>query len=151
MIITTPRSAAGSIFDALLTAFGWLGFLYLLFEGANALVAAYDASGAAALNDPFIPTLGTLFFYLLIGCANALLLGIWMKWRRTHEIHEQPHGRGESGSASFKLSPAQLHHVQDSRVTIIHHSADGDIAGLEVDHAVDGTDHDGNPSVARAA
>ncbi|MFA5487867.1 MAG: poly-beta-1,6-N-acetyl-D-glucosamine biosynthesis protein PgaD [Candidimonas sp.] len=153
MIITTPRSAAGSIFDALLTAFGWLGFLYLLFQGANAILAAYGASGMASLNDPFIPTLETLLFYLLIACINALVLGAWMKWRRTHEIHEQPRGRGDRlGTAGFTLSPDQLHHVQDSRVTIIHHSADGDIAGLEeVNSLARATDHDDVAPIARAA
>lgn len=138
MIITTQRSPIAFTIDTVLTTCGWLGFFYLFTSGViSVLRGGYD-SPPIPLIEPLLPTLSTLALYLLVGLFNALLVVLWGKYhkvffRQLNRRRQQIRLEDDILASHFHLSCNQLHEVQDSRVTVIYHSDDGDIARLETD------------------
>lgn len=138
MIITTQRSPLFLVIDASLTALGWAGFFYLFTKGVVAIVEGHFNSPGMAAISPFIPTLATLAVYVLVIACNALLIVLWARYHKTL-FKDLFRKRGESAmddetvASYFRLSCNQLHEIQESRVTVIYHSNDGDIAHLETD------------------
>jgi biofilm PGA synthesis protein PgaD len=135
-IITTHCSRIAQAIDTLLTAAAWCGFLYLLNREISLLFATGPGSpGTSAAHMALITQ--TLFIYLAIAVFNALLLVLWA---RHHKILFRNLGhRGwipklddETLASSFSLSCQQLRQMQASRMAVIHHTAEGDIAGLEI-------------------
>ncbi len=138
MIITTQRSPIAWAIDTALTAAGWTGFFYLFTEGVVSILGESYGASAAAASGALVPTLHTLTLYLLVAGFNALLIVLWGTYRkflfRSLRRNRQPtEVDDEQMAAHFHLSPNQLHEIQDSRVTVIYHSNDGDIAHLETD------------------
>jgi len=139
MIIKTPRSLLGSFFDNLLTALGWFGLGYLLAAGACALLGTAQASGAAPAGGVSSPW-DTLMLYLAIGAVNTALVVLWGRHRkhlsaRLARRQVQPARDENTWLQDFQLSRGQLAAVRDSRVTVIHHSNEGEIERLETLHA----------------
>lgn len=138
MIITTQRSPLFLAIDTTLTALGWVGFFYLFTKGVVAIVSSHLDPSHMTVIDPFIPTLHTLAVYLLVIAFNALAIVLWARFRKA--IFKDLFGRrgksavdDETVASHFRLSCNQLHEIQESRVTVIYHSNDGDIAHLETD------------------
>jgi biofilm PGA synthesis protein PgaD len=138
MIITTQRSPLALTIDAILTALGWAGFFYLFTKGVVAVLEGHFNSPNMAVIDPFIPTLSTLGVYMFVIAFNALLIVLWARYRKLFfrdllENRAKLRIDDETIASHFRLSCNQLHEIQGSRVTVIYHSNEGDIAHLETD------------------
>jgi biofilm PGA synthesis protein PgaD len=139
MIIQTQRSPAVFMLDVVLTGFGWAGFFYLFTRGVLSLLNALPYRPRVPLLDMFLPTLSTLALYLLVAAFNALLVVLWARYNRIASTSDRaqamPHTDADDDvlASHFHVSPNQLHEIQDSRVTVIYHKEDGDIAHLETD------------------
>ena len=136
MIIMTRRSLFGLAIDTTLTALGWVGFFYLLASGVLTIVESPYANPGSSMVDPSSPAISTLISYMLVAALNALVLVLWARCHKTFfrkfiTRHKQILINQEAVASHFSLSPVQLHVIQDSRVTVIHHSPDGGIAHLE--------------------
>lgn len=141
MIITVRRSAPHFLVDSLLTAAGWLLFLYLLLDATAAWwtvwgqEAAPDAAAPAI--HPAIALLDTLAYPLGVLCI-LLLTGSWHIHRRQLEggAGEQPPLpnplNDEVLAGHFLISQQDLGRVHDSRRTVIHLTEDGAINRMEV-------------------
>lgn len=138
MIITTQRSPIALAIDTSLTALGWIGFFYLFTKGVVAVMdGSYDSPST-----PFItqlwPTAHTLAVYALVAAFNATLVVLWGRYRKLffRKINRREANDkidDETVATHFHLSSNQLHEIQDSRVTVIYHSNEGNIAHLETD------------------
>lgn len=138
MIITTQRSPIAWTIDTALTAMGWVGFFYLFTEGVVSILGGNYSEAAATAPGSLMPTVHTLVLYLLVACFNALLVVLWGKYRKflfraLRRSRQQDGVDDEQMASHFHLSCNQLHEIQDSRVTVIYHSNEGDIAHLETD------------------
>ncbi len=138
MIITTQRSPLALAIDATLTALGWAGFFYLFTQGVVNVLAETYTSPEVPLLEPFVPTVTTLATYLLVAAFNALVIVLWAHYHRIRATPPVSETALEdiddvAVASHFHLSRNQLHEIQDSRVTVIYHSVDGDIAHLETD------------------
>ena len=138
MIITTQRSPLAWTIDTALTAMGWVGFFYLFTEGVVSILGENYSEAATATPGSLVPTVHTLVLYLAVACFNALLVVLWGKYRKYlfqagRRSGQQDAVNDEQLASHFHLSCNQLHEIQDSRVTVIYHSNEGDIAHLETD------------------
>lgn len=138
MIIKTQRTPLAYTIDTALTALGWLGFFYLFTKGLVSIINGSYDSPATPLIQTFMPTVNTLMVYLLVAAFNATLVVLWARFHKTLfgrlSRHSTQQGVDDESVAShFHLSCNQLHEIQDSRVTVIYHSMDGNIAHLETD------------------
>lgn len=138
MIIKTQRSPLALAIDATLTALGWAGFFYLFTQGVVDVLANTYTGPEVPLLKPFVPTLTTLATYVLVAALNALVIVLWAHYHRIRAAQPVSETALENMddlavASHFRLSCNQLHEVQDSRVTVIYHSVDGDIAHLETD------------------
>ena len=84
------------------------------------------------------PTLETLLIYLTIAAFNALLVVLWGTYHKQlfpppRKIQARSAPDDAITAADFALSSAQLHDVHGSRITVIHHTDDGEIAALQTD------------------
>jgi biofilm PGA synthesis protein PgaD len=138
MIINTRCSRLAMIIDALMTAIGWVGFYYLLSQGLPILGARPLDVAQTSLPTQWLPTLLTLSIYLAVAAFNALLLMLWVRYHKLFFIKLRRNAvlsnlNDNLVASSFKLSCNLLHKLQDSRISVIHHNAHGDIARLELD------------------
>lgn len=138
MIITTQRSSIALAIDTALTALGWIGFFYLFTKGVVSILNETYGSAAWPSLERFVPTATTLMAYLLVGAFNALVVVLWARYHKlffkdTRRTLAQPQVDDDTVALQFQLSCNQLREIQDSRVTVIYHSADGAIAHLETD------------------
>ncbi|MGB6104720.1 MAG: poly-beta-1,6-N-acetyl-D-glucosamine biosynthesis protein PgaD [Pusillimonas sp.] len=136
MIITTQRSRLAWAIDSSLTALGWAGFFFLFTRGVISILAESHGTQAAAM--PLPPTVQTLVLYAAVACLNAGLVVLWGKYRKhffTALKRNPPQSSVDDAvvASHFHLSSNQLHEIQGSRITVIHHSSDGDIDHLETD------------------
>jgi len=137
-IVRTPYTRTTGIIDACMTAVGWTGFLYLIVHGlfSISLAGAFNPSESSAQS--MAPTLQTLLIYLTIAVFNAMLFTVWGTYRKRifPELHRAV-SRGvpnnEITAAKFAITDTQVHEVQDSQVTVIHHRDDGEIAAVITD------------------
>jgi biofilm PGA synthesis protein PgaD len=138
MIITTQRSPLALAIDTALTALGWIGFFYLFTQGVVAVMdGSYNAPSTPFMNQLW-PTAQTLTVYALVAAFNAMLVVLWgryrkMFFRKLNQRNAAIKVDDETVATHFHLSSNQLHEIQDSRVTVIYHSNEGEIAHLETD------------------
>ncbi|MYN12055.1 poly-beta-1,6-N-acetyl-D-glucosamine biosynthesis protein PgaD [Pusillimonas sp. TS35] len=130
MIIKTSRAPLGAIIDACLTALGWAGLIYLTFAGMTATTGESTTSA--------LPSSGAIAVFSAIAATSAAVVVLWGRYRKRFADKLQHRDIAavvdeETRALHFHLSPNQLHEVQDSRVTVIYHSGEGDIAFLETD------------------
>lgn len=136
MIITTQRSRAGYLFDLVLTAIGWFAFVYLFGSGVVAILRGAAGGPEASLWPVFLPTVHTLWGYALLALINAAVLVGWAVYnhRRFGGKDRRKPGKPLSDhrlAMSFAVTSAQLAQLRAARVSIIHHSADGEIVDIE--------------------
>jgi biofilm PGA synthesis protein PgaD len=136
MIITTQRSRAGYLFDLALTAIGWFAFVYLFGAGIVAILRGAAGGPDAPLLPVFLPTVHTLWSYVLLAAANAAALVAWAIYNhrrfggkdRRKPIRPLPDQRL---ARSFAVSAEQLAQLRAARIAIIHHGGAGNIDGIE--------------------
>ncbi|HWK70192.1 poly-beta-1,6-N-acetyl-D-glucosamine biosynthesis protein PgaD [Pollutimonas sp. M17] len=138
MIITTQRSPLALAIDTALTALGWIGFFYLFTKGVIAVMDGNHHGPSVPYMEQLWPTARSLTVYALVAAFNAVLVVLWGRYRklffRTLNRREAAAKiDDETVATHFHLSSNQLHEIQDSRVTVIYHSNEGDIAHLETD------------------
>jgi len=137
-IIHTPCSRATSAIDAGMTAIGWAGFAYLASSSILSISMASTLQGDAPSLSLVAPTLETLLIYLTIAAFNALLVVLWGTYHKRlfpppRKVQARSAPDDAITAADFALSSAQLHDVHGSRITVIHHTDDGEIAALQTD------------------
>ncbi|MEO6960128.1 MAG: poly-beta-1,6-N-acetyl-D-glucosamine biosynthesis protein PgaD [Burkholderiaceae bacterium] len=137
-IINTRCSRLNLVIDASLTAFGWVGLVYLMAQGVTTIANTIHVSPDHSLLTAVTPILQTVLIYITVAAFNALLLVLWARHRklRRNKSH-RPRAfltlSDDTVALHFSLSRNALHEVQDSRVTIIHLSDIGGITRLETD------------------
>lgn len=138
-IIQTQRTPGILALDIVLTAIGWAGFFYLFTRGVLSVLGAVPYSAHIPWLGAFLPTMSTLAAYLLVAAFNTLLVVLWARYNRVATAHRRAQAQPPSDAddeimaSHFHLSCNQLHEIQGSRVTVIYHADDGDIAHLETD------------------
>ncbi|MGB3290707.1 MAG: poly-beta-1,6-N-acetyl-D-glucosamine biosynthesis protein PgaD [Burkholderiaceae bacterium] len=138
MIITTQRSPLALAIDTVLTGLGWAGFFYLFTQGVVAALDGGHAGPPLPLVEQLWPTARSLTAYALVAAFNATLLVLWGRYHKRF-FRAPRHGEAavqiddDAVATHFHLSSNQLHEIQGSRVTVIYHSNEGDIAHLETD------------------
>jgi len=132
-LLTTKRSSWGFLLDSLLTLMAWGTFLLLIGQGISSMII--DLGSRQGQTIDFTP-LQSLSSYVLIAAFNALVIIFWGTYRtliiryfRKHRNLEVQYD--QERAVQFNLSMPQLSNMQSSRRTIIHHSTQGQIAGLE--------------------
>ncbi|MFW7342166.1 poly-beta-1,6-N-acetyl-D-glucosamine biosynthesis protein PgaD [Pollutimonas sp. H1-120] len=135
MIITTARSRAGLLLDAVLTIIGWIGFVYLFGTGILAIIYGAAQGPRAPLLPLFSPTLGTLSSYAVIAAANAAILIAWAlynHWRFKDQDRRKPLKAVGAGhlARSFALTLDQVDGLAVTKIATIHHDAQGYIVEI---------------------
>ncbi|HWK72242.1 MAG TPA: poly-beta-1,6-N-acetyl-D-glucosamine biosynthesis protein PgaD [Burkholderiaceae bacterium] len=135
MIITTTRSRAGLLFDAILTIIGWAGFLYLFGTGILAIVHGAEQGPQSPLLLPFLPTLATLSDYAALAALNAAILVSWAlynHWRFKGLDRRKPLQAVGIGhlARSFALTPQEVDGLGATKIATIHHDAQGGIVEI---------------------
>ena len=138
MIITTQRSPLALAIDTALTALGWIGFFYLFTKGVVAVMDGSHHGPSVPFMEQLWPTARSLTVYALVATFNAMLVVLWGRYsklffRTLNRREVSTRIDDETVATHFHLSSNQLHEIQDSRVTVIYHSNEGDIAHLETD------------------
>lgn len=137
MIIKTKRPASIVVVDTAITAVAWIAFIYQFTKGVLFLLSEHSG---APLSNMFgvglTPTMTTLIVCVIVCMFNATVVYAWAQWQKTRhaKTHRHPYALELSPDAlanHFSLSPQQLDNVQDSRVTVVYHSASGGITHLE--------------------
>ena len=136
MIITTKRSRAGYLFDLLLTAVGWLAFVYLFGAGIVAILRGAASGPQAPLWPTFLPTLQTLGSYAVLALLNAAVLVLWAAYNHLRfggKDRRQPIAPLDDHrlALSFAVTPRQIAQLRAARVASIHHGGDGEIQTIE--------------------
>ena len=136
MIITTKRSRAGYLFDLLLTAVGWLAFVYLFGAGIVAILRGAASGPQAPLWPTFLPTLQTLGSYAVLALLNAAVLVLWAAYNHLRfggKDRRQPIAPLDDHrlALSFAVTPRQIAQLRAARVAVIHQGGDGEIQAIE--------------------
>ena len=136
MIITTQRSRAGYLFDLALTAIGWFAFVYLFGAGILAILRGAAGGPDAPLLPVFLPTVQTLWGYVLLAAVNAAALVAWAVYnhRRFGGKDRRKPIRPLSDqrlAKSFAVSAEQLAQLRAARIAVIHHGDAGHIDGID--------------------
>ncbi|CAB3631536.1 MAG: poly-beta-1,6-N-acetyl-D-glucosamine biosynthesis protein PgaD [Achromobacter pulmonis] len=137
MIITTKRSRAGYLFDLLLTALGWIAFIYLFGAGIAAILRGAASGPQAPLWPTFLPTLHTLGSYAALALLNAAVLVAWAVYnhlRFAGKDRRQPIAPLDDRrlATSFAVTPRQITQLRAARIAVIHHGGDGQIQAIEM-------------------
>lgn len=136
MIITTKRPASMLITDTLITAVAWIAFIYQFTKGVVFLLSDHPDVPSSIFGIALSPTTSVVLVCVIVCAFNAIVVYTWARLRAS------PHGKAYDRSVSqeltsdtladhFSLSPLQLNKVQDSRVTVVYHSAAGGITHLD--------------------
>ena len=133
MIIKTERSRLGRILDIVLTALGWVCFLYLLGRGVMTMTGGMSSHAWADMQ----PFLHTLAVYGLVAVFNGFLLVSWAQYNRLRFARADRRGHlprlPDMGlMRSFGISREQLARLRESHATVIWHAGDGRIVEIEV-------------------
>ena len=128
MIINTERSRLGRLVDIFLTGLGWACFLYLVCHGVWSISAGLGSHTWEDLQ-PFLRTLSN---YALVAVFNGLLLVSWAKYNRLRFARADrrrhlPRLHSTRLMRSFGVSAQQLAGLQDAKVAVVRHAADGRI------------------------
>lgn len=136
MIITTKRPASMLVTDTLITTAAWIAFIYQFTKGVVFLLSDHPGVPSSIFGIALSPVISTVLVCVIVCIFNALLVYTWARLRTSP--HGKAYGRSISQELSsdtladhFSLSPVQLNKVQDSRVTVVYHSAAGGITHLD--------------------
>jgi len=138
MIITTKRSNLRYFLDILLTALGWLFFIYLFFAGIVAILSGGMQGPQIPLVSPvFLTSAQTVINYVIIALINAnLLIGwaVYNQFRFTGKDRRQPPQplTPLHLQKSFALSPALFDDVQNADVMVVYHDENHMIGIIDI-------------------
>jgi len=139
MIITTSRSWAGFLFDAFLTAIGWMAFIYLFGAGIVAILRGAAQGPGVSLLPTFLPTLDTLATYAIVFAINAVILICWAlynNFRFTGLDRRKPIadiGKAEV-ARSFSVTVDTVDSLRSAKVLTVHHNAQGQLSASHLNH-----------------
>lgn len=133
MIISTSRTLPGFLFDALLTAVGWMAFIYLFGAGILAILRGAAQGPQASLLPTFLPTLGTLSTYAIVFVINAVILICWALY---NNFRFKGFDRRKPIDAistvrvarSFSVTLDEVNSLRSAQVLTVHHNAQGGIS-----------------------
>lgn len=136
--IHTQCSRASTLIDTAMTAVGWAGFAYLATHDILSIAIAAARHPETVTASATSPTAQTLLIYLTVAAFNALVFVLWGTFRKRlfpnlHCTRGRSTPDSEITAAHFAVSRAQVHDIQNSRITTIHHGEHGEIAALETD------------------
>ena len=137
MIITTERSTPGLVLDTVLTALGWLCFLYLLAQGILSLMDGEARGPDVPFWTHMLPTLHTLAVYLVVAAVNGALLLSWALYNRARFARADrrkaiPRLHDTALARSFGVSTEQISGLRSTSVAVIHHADDGRIVDIDM-------------------
>jgi biofilm PGA synthesis protein PgaD len=137
LIVRTPRSRLGWLFDALLTAVAWIGFGYLCVTGVRAILEEADGGVGVPVWSAMLPTMGTLTLYVVVAVFNGVVLLAWARYNqyRFSGLDRRkviPALRNDELARSFALSAPRLDALQRAKVAVVDHEADGTIAAVRL-------------------
>lgn len=135
MIIYTPRSRVGYLFDVVLTLIAWAAFFYLLAGGILAILEGRLQGPDMPLWGAFLPTIGTLSSYLLVATINAAILVGWAvynHWRfgGVDRRKSPPPVRIAQLAHSFMLVPNTIREACAAKIMVIYHDEAGRITSI---------------------
>lgn len=136
MIIMTKRPASMLMADTIITTVAWFAFIYQFTKGVVFLLSDHSGTPTTFFGIVLSPTLSILLLCTAVCLFNAMMVYAWAR------LHSARHTKTHNHTASqdlasdvlayhFSLSPRQLGEIQDSRVTVVYHSATGGITHLE--------------------
>lgn len=136
MIIMTKRPASMLMTDTIITTVAWFAFIYQFTKGVVFLLSEHPGTPTTFFGIVLSPTLSILLLCTAVCVFNAMVVYAWARF------HNANHTKAYNPNASqdlapdvlafhFSLSPRQLGEIQDSRVTVVYHSATGGITHLE--------------------
>lgn len=137
MIIKTKRPASIFILDSTITALAWIAFIYQFTKGVVFLLSEHSGTPLSnVFGLALSPTTTTLMVCIIVCLFNAAIVYLWARWHKAQSGKPSRHLDAvelspDSLANHFSLSPRQLDNVQDSRVTVVYHSAAGGITHLE--------------------
>jgi len=127
MIITTRRSSVRYLLDIVLTALGWIFFIYLFAAGIFAILSG-EVQGIKVTLVPveFISAAQTVINYAVIALINANVLVGWAVYNQFRfsgkDRRKPPKPLTEKQlQNSFSVSPSIFHEIQNAAVMVIYH------------------------------
>ncbi len=137
LIVRSPRSRLGWVIDALLTAVAWIGFGWLCVTGIQAILEASSAGPGVPAWSALLPTMSTLTLYVVVGVFNGVVLLTWAIYNqyRFSGLDRRkaiPALRDEELARSFALSMPRLAALQQAKIAVVDHEADGTIAAVRL-------------------
>lgn len=135
MIIKHARHPLYHTIEVLLTAFGWLAFIWLITKSILSLMT--ESSSIAALSfSPIMPTVSTLSAYLMVAAINTGLLALWAQshrqlTKRRYVDHSAIDHFNASNAALYGLDPSKHNELRANRFSIIYHNPNGHIVHVE--------------------
>jgi len=140
MIITTRRSRVRYLLDVVVTALGWVLFVYLFGAGILNLVQG-RAQGPDA---PFLPqelrdSLGTLAGYTVLMLVFAAIFILWFQYNEhfgkyakygRYRRQDIPAVSGEQLRRNLGVTPVQFDTAQSARVMVVEHDDKGAVTGI---------------------
>lgn len=131
-LIFTERRLLPKIVDCLLTTVAWLGFIWLIYQGLQAVWHAQLQISVSLLGLTF----NTLAVYVLIALVNSALLIGWAKYnqrRFRRERRRRPQALPDAQLiCHFGLSPKILAELNESQIAEVHHDQDGTLLAVKV-------------------
>lgn len=136
MIIMTRRPARMLMADTVITTVAWFAFLYHFTKGVVFLLSDHPATSTTFFGVALSPTLSILLLCTTVCVFNAMVVYAWAclqnaRHSKTYNPTTLQDLASDVLAYHFSLSPGQLDEVQDSRVTVVYHSATGGITHLE--------------------
>jgi len=140
MIITTRRSRVRYLLDVVVTALGWVMFVYLFGAGILNLVQG-RAQGPDA---PFLPqelvdSLGTLAGYTVLMLVFAAIFILWFQYNEhfgkyakygRYRRQDIPAVSAEQLRRNLGVTPVQFDTAQSARVLVVEHDDKGAVIGI---------------------
>jgi len=143
MIITTRRSRLRYLLDIVVTAFGWVMFVYLFGAGIlNILQGRAQGPDAPFLPQELRDSLGTLAGYTVLMLVFAAIFILWFQYNEhfgkyakygRYRRQQIPAVSDEQLSQNLGVTPVQFDTAQSARVLVVHHDNNGAIIRLEDD------------------
>ncbi|WP_435930281.1 poly-beta-1,6-N-acetyl-D-glucosamine biosynthesis protein PgaD [Dryocola sp. BD613] len=131
-LIFTELRLFPRLIDMFLTLVAWVGFSYLIYNG---LITALAHSPFMGLR-PFLTTLNTVTFYMLIALVNGLLLIGWAKYNqhrfRVERRNRRPGLQKTELATSLHLTEQAAYGLNHGRVLTVFHNENGEIDHVDV-------------------
>lgn len=137
LIVRTSRSRLGWVIDALLTAVAWIGFGWLCATGIHAILQEAKAGPGVPVWSALLPTMSTLTLYVVVGVFNGVVLLTWAIYNqyRFSGLDRRkaiPALRNDELARSFALPMPRLAALQQAKIAVVDHEADGTIAAVRL-------------------